>query len=210
MPQNGCASHVVPYIPGTCFMARDVSEKYQYRIHRPLELLQTWAACNVNDKYFCAESIRYVMQPRQANTSPSCPHSLNTFQDSSYQKRSIPYVWKRAALSGLPVDVLRHNFSLARNVKEVTFCLFLGAFANLRIATVSFVMCVCPSSVSVSAWNNSAPTGRIFMAFYIWIFFKNLSRKFQVSSKSDKNKEDQYTFSIISRSFLLRMKFFFR
>ena len=34
----------------------------------------------------------------------------------------------------------------------------LGAFAKLRKATTSFVMSVCPST-----WNNSAPTGRIFM-----------------------------------------------
>ena len=36
--------------------------------------------------------------------------------------------------------------------------LFLGAFAKLRKATVTFVMSVCPS-----AWNNSVSTGRILM-----------------------------------------------
>jgi hypothetical protein len=35
-----------------------------------------------------------------------------------------------------------------------------GAFAKLRKATISFVMSVRPS-----AWNKSAPTGRIFMKF---------------------------------------------
>ena len=44
-------------------------------------------------------------------------------------------------------------------------------------AAISFVMSVCPS-----AWNNSAPTGRILIKFYIW-FSENLSRKL----KSDKN-----------------------
>jgi hypothetical protein len=29
----------------------------------------------------------------------------------------------------------------------------------------------------LSAWNNSAPTGRIFMKFGIWGFFEDLSRK---------------------------------
>jgi hypothetical protein len=38
----------------------------------------------------------------------------------------------------------------------------LGAFANLRQATINFVMFVRPS-----AWNNSAPTKRIFMKFDI-------------------------------------------
>jgi hypothetical protein len=41
--------------------------------------------------------------------------------------------------------------------------LFLGAFAKLREATISFVM-----SVRKSAKNNLAPMGRIFMKFYIW------------------------------------------
>jgi len=50
---------------------------------------------------------------------------------------------------------------------------FLGAFANLRNTTVSFIM-----SVRLSAWNNSAPTAQIFMKFGIRVFFENLSRKF--------------------------------
>ena len=37
---------------------------------------------------------------------------------------------------------------------------FLGAFAKLRKATVSFVVCVCPST-----WNSSVPTEQIFMKF---------------------------------------------
>jgi hypothetical protein len=30
-----------------------------------------------------------------------------------------------------------------------------------------------------SAWNNAAPTGQIFIIFYIWLFFENMSRKFK-------------------------------
>jgi hypothetical protein len=64
--------------------------------------------------------------------------------------------------------------------------------------------------VGLSAWNNSAPTGRIFLKFGIGVFVEHLSRKF----KSDQNRarktgdlhEDHYTFSVISRSFLLTMK----
>jgi len=37
---------------------------------------------------------------------------------------------------------------------------WFGALADFRKATTSFVTSVCPS-----AWNNSAPTGRIFMKF---------------------------------------------
>ena len=39
---------------------------------------------------------------------------------------------------------------------------FLGEFAKVRKATTSFVISVRPSS-----WNDSAPTGRIFMKFDI-------------------------------------------
>jgi hypothetical protein len=40
---------------------------------------------------------------------------------------------------------------------------------------------VCPSS-----WNNSAPTGPVFMKVYIWAFSK-ISRKMQVLLRSDEN-----------------------
>ena len=52
---------------------------------------------------------------------------------------------------------------------------FLGGFAILRKATVSFLMSLCPSE-----WNSSAPNGRIFMKFDIREFFENLSRKFVI------------------------------
>ena len=48
--------------------------------------------------------------------------------------------------------------------------LFLGAFAKLRKATISFIMPLL-SPVSLSAWNNSAPSRRIFIKFDIWEFF---------------------------------------
>jgi len=66
-------------------------------------------------------------------------------------------------------------------------------------------------SVRPSTWNNSAPTGRIFMKFDILTIFRKSVEKIQVSLKSDKKtgllyvKTNIYIF-IISRSFLLRMK----
>jgi len=45
------------------------------------------------------------------------------------------------------------------------------------------------------------------MKFEIWVFFENLS-KIQVSLNSDKNNGYQYTFLIIPRSLLLRMRNF--
>jgi len=50
---------------------------------------------------------------------------------------------------------------------------YSDAFEKLRKTTVSFIM-----SVRLTAWNNSAPTGRIFMKFDIGAFFDDLSRKF--------------------------------
>ena len=82
----------------------------------------------------------------------------------------------------------------------------LGAFAKLRKATISFVMHVRPS-VSPSAWNNSASTGRIFIKLHIWPFFENLSRKFKFhynpTEITGTLNEDVFTFMIISRLILL-------
>ena len=75
----------------------------------------------------------------------------------------------------------------------------------MRKVTISFVM-----SVRVSAWNSSAPTGRIFMKFHIWLFFWTSVEKIQALLKADKNNEyftwRQIYILIISRSVLLRMK----
>ena len=67
----------------------------------------------------------------------------------------------------------------------------LDAFANLQKATISFViflrlyLSVCLPA-RPSAWNNSAPTRRIFMKFDIWSFSKSVE-KIQVPLKSDYN-----------------------
>ena len=41
--------------------------------------------------------------------------------------------------------------------------------------------------VRLSAWENSAPTGRIFLKLDIWVFLKKAVEKIQVQLKSDKN-----------------------
>jgi len=48
-------------------------------------------------------------------------------------------------------------------------------------ATISLVRSVCLSvyaSLRPSAWNKSAPIGRIFIKFVIWVYFEYMSRKF--------------------------------
>jgi hypothetical protein len=66
-------------------------------------------------------------------------------------------------------------------VKYVAFVrqfYILRSFANLRSASVSIIMSVRPFA-RPPEWNNSAPTGRIFMKFYTGIFFENPHRKFK-------------------------------
>jgi hypothetical protein len=82
---------------------------------------------------------------------------------------------------------------------------FWGCTVKLRQANIGFVM-----SVRLSAWTNSVPTGRIFMKFDIWELFENLLRKFKfhwnLTRTAGTSRKDRYTFMIISRSVLPRMK----
>jgi hypothetical protein len=80
--------------------------------------------------------------------------------------------------------------------------------SELSKTTIGFLMSVRPS-----VWNNSAPTGRIFMFFCFFVFeyfFENQSRKIKLNQNWTRIKgtlhADRYTFSIMSRSVLLRMK----
>jgi len=54
--------------------------------------------------------------------------------------------------------------------------------AKLRKVTISFIISVC-----LSPWNNSTPTGQLFMKFDFIIFLKFVE-KIQVWLKSDRNK----------------------
>ena len=69
----------------------------------------------------------------------------------------------------------------------------------------SWCLYVCPS-----AWNNSAPIGRIFMIFYVWVFFRKSDEKIQMSLKSvqitGSSNEGTFTLVIIFCWFLLRMR----
>jgi len=77
---------------------------------------------------------------------------------------------------------------------------FFGAVINLWISIISFIM-----SVHRSIWNNSVPTGQIFMKFDIW-GFRNFKFHYNWTRIKGTLHEDQYTFFIISCSFLLRMR----
>ena len=83
---------------------------------------------------------------------------------------------------------------------------FLGAFAKLRKATISFVMSVRPSvrlEQLGSHW-------RDFHEILCMSTFRKTVEKIQDSLKSENNngtlRADRYIFVIISRSVLLRMR----
>jgi len=81
--------------------------------------------------------------------------------------------------------------------------LLIGPFTKLRKATISFV-----TSVRLSAWNNLAPTGQIFVKFEIWVFFENLSRKFKFDWNLTRITGIYMQFNthfLISRWIILRM-----
>ena len=65
-------------------------------------------------------------------------------------------------LSALFVSMIENSHSI------------LGAIAKLRKVPVSSITSV-RMFVHSSAWNKSAPTGRILMKFDIWVFFENAS-----------------------------------
>ena len=100
--------------------------------------------------------------------------------------------------------------------KILTQCLLFGRVR--KIAKRDYQLRHVRPSVRLTAWNNSAPTGRIFTKFDIWVFFEKTVENIQVglSLKSDKNKgyftwRPIYTciyiyIYIISRSVLLRMR----
>jgi hypothetical protein len=68
---------------------------------------------------------------------------------------------------------------MARNYVQVVGIAPFNCRRVRRIATISFVMSI-RLSVSQSASNNSTPTERIFIKFYICVFFENLLRKFKI------------------------------
>ena len=66
-----------------------------------------------------------------------------------------------------------------------TLPVLVGPFAKLRKATITFVMSFHPS-VRLCAWSSLASTGRIFVKFDVWVFFRKTVEKIQFSLNSDK------------------------
>jgi len=85
----------------------------------------------------------------------------------------------------------------------------LVAFAKFLKTTISFVLClsVCPS---IRMEQPRLHNEWIFMKFGSWLFFENLSRKFNfkenLTGMSGNLHEDQCILSIMSRSVFLRTR----
>jgi len=114
----------------------------------------------------------------------------------------VPYLvldsGRKFACCGCISKIPGHSF--------VPECSLLGAFAKLGKASVSLVMSV---HLSVRMEQRGSQWTDFRDVYYFSIFLKS-AEKVQDSLKSDKNNmylhEDQFTFFVISRLVLLRMK----
>ena len=88
------------------------------------------------------------------------------------------------------------------------YCTFLGGFAKLRKATISFVMSVCPSI-------GPHGTTRLLLDGFSWsviykYFFENMSRKLQFNKNLVRIMaslhKDLFTFKTKSHWFIIRMR----
>jgi hypothetical protein len=71
-------------------------------------------------------------------------------------------------------------WSYVLGVKEDAWCFVSNFKASSRSCEKRILVSSC-QSVRLPAWNNSAPSGQIFLKFHISVFFENLLRnsKFQ-------------------------------
>jgi hypothetical protein len=110
-------------------------------------------------------------------------HELRTLLSAAWYSKMICFWWNEFESEIHP----NNNFSSCLTENTASYLMnhtervntlfgkmksFLDAFEKLRKMTISLVMSVRPPE-----WN-SAPTGRIFMKFYIWVFFENQLRMF--------------------------------
>ena len=136
----------------------------------------------------------------------------------------VPFITGIAVHFRFHIRCISVHILLYFNFFSASFCttfLFADIATSISVHALSFFgersrncekrplasscLSVCPS-----AWNNSAPTGRIFIWFDIAVFFENLLRKFQfhytLTRMTGTLHPARYTFLIISRSVLLGIK----
>ena len=92
--------------------------------------------------------------------------------------------------------------------------LFDSIFRHIhKIAKEQLLASTCLSVcllVHLSSWNNSAPTGWIFMEYDIWVFFRNLPGKFKIhlhlTRITGTLHEELHTFITTCHRVLLRIR----
>jgi len=93
-------------------------------------------------------------------------------------------VWTEQNLFSWNSTVLNHNVFepkwQGQTLQNKQWCIsHTWQLSVIRITLLIPGSSIRSHSVCPSTWNNSAPTRKILMKFYIWIFFKHLSRKFK-------------------------------
>jgi len=142
------------------------------------------------------------LHPHHSTTDWQCFLGLILQPYSSFQERGLDYSHRYFCLQWSTVHIAALILSLFSWWIELLICLhcdgmqpqpypayhlfavtlyskvktdfFLDKFTKLRKVTFSFVMSASHSAC-LSTWNNSIPTGQIFMKFGTWVFFENLS-----------------------------------
>ena len=79
---------------------------------------------------------------------------------------------------------MQHQFTISVSTDFYLHTLYISGPICNTAKCYYWLSHVCPS-----AWNNSAPIGRIVMKFDIWEFFEIISRKFEFLLTSGKNNE---------------------
>ena len=89
------------------------------------------------------------------SNSTFCPHSVF---------KCFVWIWEQISIISIFTQNLR-----------------IGIFRRvLKIANGKYLLRLVCLFVRLSTWNNPAPNRRIFTTFDIWVFFENLSRKFEI------------------------------
>jgi hypothetical protein len=119
----------------------------------------------------------------------------------------VPIVLKSGRLSHLDACwCLCELFSVFCTFTKELIAFLSHLSENYEMWRTDFVL-----SFRLSTCASSAPNGRIIMKFGIWVFFESLSPKFKshynlTTMTGTLHAADRYTFLIISRSVLLRMR----
>jgi len=125
---------------------------------------------------------------------PQMDAGLPASQEGPWSTKSVLSVIVHICLTNDYKNTISHLSTRIMNTSQNIFNNFTHQMMiNSNAVLLFFLACSqnCKKWLlalsSLSAWNNSAPTGWIFMKYDIWSLCKNPSSKIQVSLKSDKS-----------------------